>query len=41
MNLKLHFLDSCLDYFPENLDDCNEEQDEKFHQYIKEMECRY
>ena len=25
MNLKLQFLDSHLDYFPKNLDDCSEE----------------
>lgn len=41
MNLKLHFLHSHLDYFPENLSDYSEEQGERFHQDIREMECRY
>lgn len=41
MNLKLHFLDSHLDYFPENLGHFSEEQGERFHQDIKEMERRY
>ena len=41
INLKLHFLDSHLDYFPENLGDCSEEQSERFHQDIKEIERRY
>ncbi|KYN18238.1 hypothetical protein ALC57_09485 [Trachymyrmex cornetzi] len=41
MNLKLHFLDSHLDTFPENLGDFSEEQGELFHQDIKVMETRY
>lgn len=41
MSLKLHFLDSHLDKFPENLGDYSEEQGERFHQDIKEMERRY
>ena len=41
MNVKLHFLDSHLDYFPENLGDYSEEQGERFHQDLKEMERRY
>ncbi|XP_043287550.1 uncharacterized protein [Venturia canescens] len=41
MNLKLHFLHSHLDYFPENLGDLSEEQGERFHQDISEMENRY
>lgn len=41
MNLKLHFLHSHLDYFPKNLSDYSEEQDERFRQNIREMECRY
>lgn len=41
MNYKLHFLHSHLDYFPENLGDYSEEQGERFHQDIKEMERRY
>lgn len=38
MSLKLHFLYSHLDYFPENLGDMSEEQGERFHQDVKEME---
>ncbi|GBL94200.1 hypothetical protein AVEN_163521-1 [Araneus ventricosus] len=38
MSLKVHFLDSHLDYFPENLGAVSEEQGERFHQDIKEME---
>lgn len=41
MSLKLHFLDSHLDFFPENLGDNSDEQGERFHQDIKEMENRY
>jgi hypothetical protein len=41
MSLKLHFLDSHLSYFPENLGAVSEEQGERFHQDIKEMERRY
>jgi len=41
MNYKLHFLHSHLDYFPLNLGDYSEEQGERFHQDIKEMERRY
>ncbi|GBO03000.1 hypothetical protein AVEN_199572-1, partial [Araneus ventricosus] len=41
MSLKVHFLDSHLDYFPENLSAVREEQGERFHQDIKEMERRY
>lgn len=41
MSLKLHFLESHLDYFPENLGDYSEEQGERFHQDIKLMEKRY
>lgn len=41
MNLKLHFLNSHLDYFPMNLGDYSEEQGERFHQDIKVMERRY
>ncbi|CAN2388754.1 hypothetical protein PRIEUP_LOCUS16700 [Pristimantis euphronides] len=41
MSLKVHFLHSHLDYFPENLGAVNEEQGERFHQDIKEMERRY
>ncbi|KMQ83772.1 hypothetical protein RF55_19128 [Lasius niger] len=41
MNLKLHFLDSHFDYFPEILGDYSEKQGERFHQDIKEMGRRY
>lgn len=40
-NVKLHFLHSHLQYFPENLGDYSEEQGERFHQDLKEMEKRY
>lgn len=41
MSLKIHFLHSHLDYFPENLGHFSEEQGERFHQDLKVMECRY
>ena len=41
MSYKVHFLHSHLDNFPENLGDYSEEQGERFHQDIKEMERRY
>lgn len=41
MSVKLHFLNSHVDYFPENLGVVSEEQGERFHQNIKEMERRY
>lgn len=41
MSLKVHFLHSHLDYFPENLGSVSEEQGERFHQDIKTMETRY
>ncbi|GBN37979.1 hypothetical protein AVEN_255553-1 [Araneus ventricosus] len=41
MSLKVHFLDSHLDYFPENLGAVSDEQGERFHQNIKEMERLY
>ena len=41
MSIKLHYLDSHLDTFPDNLGDVSEEQGEKFHQDIKIMEDRY
>jgi hypothetical protein len=41
MSLKIHFLNSLLDFFPENLGVVSEEQGERFHQDIKEMERRY
>ena len=41
MSYKVHFLHSHLNNFPENLGDYSEEQGERFHQDIKEMERRY
>lgn len=41
MSLKVHFLKSHVDYFPENLGDFSEEHGERFHQDVKEMERRY
>jgi hypothetical protein len=41
MRLKVHFLNAHLDYFPENLGAVSEEQGERFHHDIKEMETRY
>ena len=41
MSIKLHFLHSHLEHFPENLGDYSEEQGERFHQDIKEMERHY
>jgi hypothetical protein len=41
MSLKLHFLASHLDYFPLNLGAVNEEQSERFHQDLKDVERCY
>ncbi|GBM74165.1 hypothetical protein AVEN_188166-1 [Araneus ventricosus] len=41
MSLKVHFLDSHRYYFPENLGVVSEEQGERFHQDIKEMDRQY
>ena len=41
MSIKLHFLNSHLDQFNENLDDVSDEQGERFHQDIITMEERY
>ena len=41
MSIKLHFLYSHLDCFPENLDDLSDEQGLQFHLDINEMEVRY
>lgn len=41
MSLKIHFLDSHLDFFPENLGALSDEHGERFHQQIKSMEHRY
>ena len=41
MSIKLHFLYSHLDCFPENLDNLSDEQGLQFHLDINEMEVRY
>ena len=41
MSVKMHFLRSHLDYFPQNCGDLSEEQGERFHQDIRVMEERY
>nr|XP_047125236.1 uncharacterized protein LOC124807409 [Hydra vulgaris] len=41
MSIKVHFLHSHLDRFPDNLGSYSEEQGERFHQDIKVMEERY
>ena len=41
MSVKVHFLHSYVDYFPDNLDAVSEEPGERFHQDIKTMEKRY
>lgn len=41
MSIKMHFLDSHLNYFPDNLGDYSEEHGERFHQDIAKMEKRY
>ena len=41
MTIKLHYLHSHLACFPKNLGDVNDEQGERFHQDISNMEVRY
>jgi hypothetical protein len=41
MTLKIHFLESHLDFFPENLGEVCDEQGERFHQDIMAMEKQY
>jgi hypothetical protein len=41
MSLKVHFLDSHLDFFPENLGAVSDEHGERFHQDISNMEKWY
>lgn len=41
MSLKIHFLHSHLNFFPENLGAVSDEQGERFHQEISIMEQRY
>jgi len=41
MSLKTHFLESHLDFFPENLSKVSDKHGERFHQDIMAMEKRY
>ena len=41
MSIKVQYLYSHLDHFPENFGDLIEEQGERFHQDLKAMEVRY
>ena len=41
MSVKVYFLWSHLEYFPENCGDFSEEQGEHFHKDINDMEKRY
>ncbi|UYV62889.1 hypothetical protein LAZ67_2002263 [Cordylochernes scorpioides] len=41
MSLKIHFLHSLLDFFPDNLGAVSDEHGERFHQDISSMEKRY
>jgi len=41
MSLKVHFLDSPLDFFLDNLGAVSDEHGERFHQDISAMEKRY
>ena len=41
MSVKMHYLFSHIDWFPENLGSMSDEQGERFHQDLKEMETRY
>jgi hypothetical protein len=41
MSLKVHFLDSHVDFFPENLGAVSDEHGERFHQDFSNMEKRY
>ena len=41
MSIKFHFLHSSLACFPDNLGDVSDEQGERFHEDISDMEVRY
>ena len=41
MSIKMHYLFSHIDRFPENLGAMSDEQGERFHQDIKELETTY
>ena len=40
MSLKIHFLESHLDFFPENLGEVSDEHSERYHKDIMAMEKR-
>ena len=40
MSIKMHYLFSHMNRFPENLGSMRDEQEEKFHQDLKEMETK-
>jgi hypothetical protein len=41
MSLKIHFLESHLDFFPENIGEVSDEHGERFHQDSLDVEKRY
>jgi len=41
MSLKIHFLESHLGFFPENVGEVSDEHGERFHQDILALEKRY
>lgn len=41
MSLKIHFLHSHLDFFPENMGSVSDEHGERFHQDVKFIETRF
>jgi len=41
MNLRIHFLESHLNFFPENLSEVSDKHDERFNQDIMAMEKWY
>ena len=41
MNVRLHYLETHVEYFPSYLGDYSEEHGERFHKDIKVMEKRY
>ena len=41
ISVKMHYLFSHMDRFPENLDSMNDEQEERFNHDLKETEIRY
>ncbi|PNF41332.1 hypothetical protein B7P43_G16974 [Cryptotermes secundus] len=41
MSLKVHFLHSHVDYFPQNLGAYSEEQGERFHEDVHDIKRRY